>query len=154
MTALARVCTALDEAGVRYAVVGGYAVALHGAVRGTLDIDIVIDWTRSGLQKTEQALAGLGLVSRLPVSAGDIFSLRDEYVTRRNLVAWNFYNPGDPSEQVDIIIAYDLKNKRTTPVRLQECEVQVLAIEDLIEMKRSSGRPQDREDVAALEKLR
>ena len=154
MTALARICTALNDAGVRYAVVGGYAVALHGAVRGTLDIDIAIDWTRPALQATQDALAGLGLVSRLPISASDVFALRDEYITRRNLVAWNFYHPADPSEQVDIIIAYDLKNKRTTSVTLPECVVPILSIDDLIDMKRSSGRPQDREDVAALEKLR
>ena len=154
MTALARICTALNDAGVRYAVVGGYAVALHGAVRGTLDIDIVIDWNQSALAATERALADLGLVSRLPVSAGDVFLSRDDYVTSRNLVAWNFYNPDDLSEQVDIIIAYDLRNKRTTPVPLSDCVVPVLSIDDLIDMKRSSGRPQDREDVAALEKLR
>ena len=154
MTALARICTALNDAGMRYAVVGGYAVALHGAVRGTLDIDVAIDWTRPALQAVQDALGGLGFVSRLPVSAEDVFSRRDEYITRRNLVAWNFYNPADPSEQVDIIIAYDLKNKRITPVTLPECVVPILSIEDLIDMKRSSGRPQDREDVAALEKLR
>ena len=151
---MARICTALNKVGVRYAVVGGYAVALHGAVRGTLDIDIVIDWNQSALAATERALADLGLVSRLPVSAGDVFLSRDDYVTNRNLVAWNFYNPDDLSEQVDIIIAYDLRNKRTTPVRLSDCVVPVLSIDDLIDMKRSSGRPQDREDVVALEKLR
>jgi hypothetical protein len=154
VTALSRVCTALNEAGVRYAVVGGYAVALHGAVRGTLDIDIAIDWSRTALAATERALASLGLVSRLPVSADDVFLSRDDYVSNRNLIAWNFYNPEDVSEQVDIIIAYDLTDKRTMPVRLSECIVPVLSIADLIEMKRRSGRPQDREDAAALEKLR
>ena len=78
MTALARICTALNDAGVRYSVVGGYAVALHGAVRGTLDIDIAIDWTRPALQAVQDALAGLGLVSRLPISAEDVFLHRDE----------------------------------------------------------------------------
>ena len=154
MTALSRVCTALNEAGVRYAVVGGYAVALHGAVRGTLDIDIAIDWSRAALAATERALAGLGFVSRLPVSADDVFRSRDDYVSNRNLIAWNFYNPEDLSEQVDIIIAYDLTGKHTMPVRLSECIVPVLSIADLIEMKRQSGRAQDREDAAALEKLR
>ncbi len=154
MTALSRVCTALNAAGVRYAVVGGYAVALHGAVRGTLDIDIAIDWSRTALAVTERALTDLGLVSRLPLAAEDVFLYRDDYVTNRNLIAWNFYNPQDVSEQVDIIIAYNLTGKRTTPVRLSECIVPVLSIADLIEMKRRSSRPQDREDAAALEKLR
>lgn len=151
MTALSRVCAALNAAGVRYAVVGGYAVALH-AVRGT--IDIAIDWSRETLAETARALTGLGLVSRLPLSVDDVFSRRDEYVADRNLVAWNFYNPDDPSEQVDVLIAYDLGNRRTDQIELPDCAAPVLAIDDLIEMKRRSGRPQDAADVAALEKLR
>lgn len=154
MTALSRVCAALNAAGVRYAVVGGYAVALHGAVRGTIDIDIAIDWSRETLAATARALIGLGLVSRLPLSADEVFSRRDEYVADRNLVAWNFYNPDDPSEQVDVLIAYDLGNRRTNQVELPDCAAPVLSIDDLIEMKRRSGRPQDAADVAALEKLR
>ncbi len=154
MTVLVRVCTALNDADVRYAVVGGYAVALHGAVRGTMDIDIALDWSRAALVSAERALTGLGLVSRLPISADDVFAFRDEYIDRRNLVAWNFYNPDDASEQVDIVITYDLTNKRTTRMVLAECVVPVLSIDDLIEMKRRSGRPQDTEDAAALEKLR
>ena len=154
MTALARICGALDRAGVRYAVVGGHAVALHGAVRGTVDLDIVISWTRQSLVNTEKALMGIGLVSRLPISATDILEFRNEYIQNRNLVAWNFYNPGDLSEQVDIIITYDLKGKRTKRIDLENTSIQILSKRDLIEMKRQSGRPQDKEDVIALEKLR
>ncbi len=154
MTALARICGALDRAGVRYAVVGGHAVALHGAVRGTVDVDIVISWTRQSLVNAEKALMGIGLVSRLPISATDIFEFRNEYIQNRNLVAWNFYNPGDLSEQVDIIITYDLKGKRTKRIDLENTSIQILSKRDLIEMKRQSGRPQDKEDVIALKKLR
>ena len=50
MSFLSRVSKALDAAGVRYALVGGYAVALHGAVRGTVDIDIVLRWTLRDLE--------------------------------------------------------------------------------------------------------
>ena len=39
MTFLQRVCTALDDAGVPYALVGGQAVALQGVVRATVDVD-------------------------------------------------------------------------------------------------------------------
>lgn len=153
MTALEKICTALREAGIRYAVVGGYAVALHGAVRGTVDIDIVLAWSRKAIAGTEKALNEIGLVSRLPLSADDIFDFRDEYVENRNLVAWNFYDPADLSVQVDIVITYDLKGRKTRRIELPGGPVPILAIRDLIEMKRESGRPQDIEDVAALEKL-
>lgn len=39
MTFLNQICHALQTNRVRYALVGGYAVALHGAVRGTVDVD-------------------------------------------------------------------------------------------------------------------
>jgi len=153
MTALERVCAALGQAKLRFAIVGGHAVALHGAVRGTVDIDVAIAWSRKSVEGVERVLTEIGLVSRIPVSAKEIFEFRDEYIENRNLVAWNFYNPDDLSEQVDLIIAYDLKGKRTKRIQLANALVPVLALNDLIEMKKRSGRPQDIEDVRALEKL-
>jgi len=90
MSFLSKVCRSLAGERVRYAVVGGHAVALHGAVRGTVDIDIALTWDLRSLQAAERALAEMGLVSRLPVGAADVFQFRDEYVRNRNLVAWNF----------------------------------------------------------------
>lgn len=153
MTVLERVCAALRSAGVRYAIVGGHAVALHGAVRGTLDIDIALNWDLKSLRTAVGALQATGLQSRLPVSADDVFRFRDEYVQQRNLTSWSFFNPRDLSEQVDIIVTYDLKGRRLRRIELASGPVQVLGIRDLIAMKMNSGRPQDLEDAAALEKL-
>lgn len=154
MTTLEKICGALQDAGVRYAIVGGHAVALHGVVRGTLDIDVVVRWTRTTLVRAEAALNAIGLVSRLPVTAREVYDFRDEYVRNRNLTTWNFYNPDDPLEQVGIIMTDDLAGKRTKAVALPTGPVRVLSVMDLIAMKRRSGRPQDLEDVRALEKLR
>ncbi len=153
MTALERICASLSRAGVRYAIVGGHAVALHGAVRGTVDIDLAIAWNRKTLVAAQKALNEVGLVSRLPVTADDIFDFRKEYIENRNLIAWNFYNPNDLSEQVEIVITYDLKGKRTKRIELSNGPVQVLALKELIKMKRKSARPQDIEDLHALERL-
>ena len=149
-----KVCHALEQNGVRYAIVGGYAVALHGAVRGTMDVDIAINWDLNSLRKTEAALSEIGLVSRLPVSAGEVFQFRDEYISNRNLIAWNFYNPEDFSQQVDVIITYDLKGKGRQRLQTRSGSLQILRLTELIQMKRESGRPQDLEDVKALEKLK
>ena len=154
MPFLNRVCSALAGNAVRYAVVGGHAVALHGAVRGTVDIDIALAWSLESLRSAEQALNGLVLVSRLPLTADDIFQFRDEYVQNRNLIGWNFYNPDNAAEQVDIVITYDLKGRRLTSVDTANGTIRMLGRKDLIEMKKASGRPQDLEDVRALEKLR
>ena len=154
MSFVEQVCQALAEHGVRYALVGGYAVALHGAVRGTVDVDLVVDWNLESLQGAEQALRDLGLVSRLPVGADDLFNFRDEYMSNRNLVAWNFYNPDDISQQVDLVISYDLKGRRRQRVAAPSGPLFLLTLEDLVNMKRASGRPQDLADVEALERLR
>lgn len=153
MSFLQRVCTALRSAGVNYAIVGGHAVALHGAVRGTVDVDVIVSWSKSALRKTEAALNEINLVSRLPISADDVYEFRDEYINNRNMIAWNFYNPNDLSEQLDLIIATDLKGKKTKRIKLRGGDIRILSKRDLITMKRSSGRPQDIEDIKALERL-
>lgn len=145
------VCQALHKAQIPYAIVGGFAVALHGVPRGTFDVDFVIQWTLNNLVKTEKVLKGLGLVSRIPVDAQSVFNFRQEYILQRNLIAWNFYDPMNPSLQVDIIINYDLKGSHTKTIKTVYGTLKVLSKKDLIAMKRSSGRPQDLEDVKSLE---
>lgn len=153
MLFLNRICSTLTDKGVRYALVGGHAVALHGAVRGTVDVDIALAWNRKTLRSAEQALSNIGLVSRLPVTADDVFQFRDEYVRNRNLVGWNFYNPDNPAEQVDIVITYNLKGKKLDNISTPVGTIRILSKKDLIKMKKNSGRPQDLEDARALEKL-
>lgn len=153
MTFLERVCAALEGAGVPYAVVGGHAVALHGAVRGTVDVDIALAWSEEALTKAEAALKSLGLVSQLPLAAADVFQHRDRYIAERNLLAWHFHNPDAPLEQVDVLIAYDLAGKEIQRRRTSAGTVAVLSTADLIAMKRASGRRQDLEDAEALERL-
>lgn len=154
MLFIEKLCKGLAESGVRYAIVGGYAVALHGAVRGTMDVDIAVNWDLSTLRKTEAVLIGLGLNSRLPISAEDVFRFRDEYVNKRRMIAWNFYDPQNLANQVDVIITFDMKGRKRKQLQTPAGTVYVLNIEDLIRMKRDSGRKQDIEDAEALEKLK
>lgn len=147
------VCTALDKGKIPYAIVGGYAVALHGAIRGTIDVDIAIHWTLKNLENVEKALKEMGLVSLIPIDSKSLFHFKDEYIQKRHLIAWNFYDPNNPVNQVDIIINYDLKNARTKTITTSSGKIKVLSRNDLIAMKKASGRPQDLEDVKALESL-
>ncbi|MBN4050080.1 hypothetical protein JYT17_00500 [Nitrospira defluvii] len=80
---LLRVVDSLEKQGVPYALVGGHAVALHGAVRGTIDLDFVIHLNERGFKSAEQALLNIGLKSRLPVSAEDVFRFREEYIKNK-----------------------------------------------------------------------
>ena len=151
---LLRVTDALDAARVAYALAGGYAVALHGAVRGTVDIDLVIRRRERDYLKVEQALHTLGLRSRLPLAASEVFKFRSEYIRNRNLIAWTFVNPAQPSEIVDLLLLEDLTGIKVTRIKVGDRTLRVASIADMIRMKRASGRPQDNEDVKALEKLR
>jgi len=148
------VVKALRAVRVRFAVAGGYAVTLHGAVRGTVDLDLVLSLERNQFVAAEKALCKLGLVARLPVSAAQVFDFREEYIANRNLIAWSFYAPDDPTKLVDILITHDVRELQVVQVRLGTMILPVVGLEALIDMKRAAGRAQDLEDVRALEKLR
>ena len=150
---LYRVVHSLDRHRVPYALVGGYAVALHGAVRGTVDIDIVLALRKEVFLAAEKALMSLGLKPRLPVSGAEVFDFRAEYIKNRNLIAWHFGNPDEPIEQVDVIITHDRAKMRVKRIISQGVTLQVASVEDLIAMKSAAGRPQDLEDIKALRRL-
>ncbi len=120
----------LERHRVKYAIVGGYALALHGVVRGTVDIDLVLKISRSNYQNAEKALLELSLTSRLPVGADDVFAFRDEYILNKNMTAWNFTNPQDPTQAVDIIISHDLKGMRTDRIKAGKRILPVLSVPD------------------------
>jgi predicted nucleotidyltransferase len=147
------VINALQKHKVNYALVGGYAVALHGAVRGTVDIDIVITLSKKSYEAAETGFKKLGLESQLPVTATEVYKFREEYIKNRNLTAWSFVNPDNPLEIVDIIITEDLGNISTVNKRAYGMNIKVAAIHDLIAIKKKAGRPQDLEDIKALKKL-
>lgn len=149
-----KIVDTLEKHHVAYAIVGGFAVALHGAVRGTVDLDLVLRLNEGQFTAFEKAMGAIGLVSRLPVNAKQVFQFREEYIKNRNLVAWSFYNPKAPAEVVDVIVTHDLNKMKTKKISIGERKIQVLAIDDLIKMKEAAGRPQDLEDVKALKELK
>jgi len=151
---LLKLLRALKAAKLDYALVGGYAVALHGAVRGTVDIDLVLKQNQRAYTTLEKVLNQLGLVSKLPVTGREVFNFRDEYIKNRNLTAWCFTNPNNPIEIVDIIITHDLKDIKKKIISFQDLKIKIASIDDLIKMKSKSQRKQDQEDVKALKQLK
>jgi hypothetical protein len=151
---LLRVWDRFAEEKVSCALAGGFAVALHGAVRGTLDIDLVLKATAANFVAAEKALRNLGLESRIPVEAAEVFSFRREYIENRNMIAWSFVNPKDASEMVDLLLPFDLQKMKTESIPFQNRKLRVLSSEELIKMKSQTGRKQDLEDVRALKALR
>jgi hypothetical protein len=145
------VIKALQAQKAEFAVVGGYAVALHGVVRGTIDLDLAVALHLENFKKVESTLKTLGLESRLPICAEDVAKFRKEYIAKRNLIAWTFVNYKDPSKVVDILITHQLNRRDIKYISVQGVKVPVLSKKKLIGLKRKAGRPQDLEDVRALE---
>ena len=140
----------LDEFKVPYCIVGGLAVALHGYVRVTMDIDIVIQISDRNFELCEKALKELNFESKIPVTAKEVSKFRKEYIEKRNLIAWSFYNKKNPFEVVDILLTHDQKNFDIEKIEIYGKKVSLISKKDLIKMKLESGRPQDLIDIEQL----
>ena len=62
---------ALNDAEVRYLIVGGLAVVAHGYVRATVDMDIVLHLERENVLRAMAALKEIGYRPLVPVEAAD-----------------------------------------------------------------------------------
>lgn len=69
---LVTLCRALNEEGVRYLLVGGFAVILHGSVRGTKGIDLLVDPSIDNIHALKRALAVLPDNAVALIDDGDI----------------------------------------------------------------------------------
>lgn len=115
--------------------------------------DALIEHSLDQFKRCEKALHSIGLVSKLPVSASEVFQFRKEYIKKRNLIAWSFSNPMNPLEVVDIIITTDRSNVKRDQITVFGNVIELVSLPDLIQMKKKSGQPQDKEDVKALLKI-
>ena len=122
-------------------------MALHGVVRATVDVDFVLSLSLHDFQLAERALEKIGLKSRLPVRAQDIISMREEYISRRNLLAWSFVDYNNPSRQVDILITRDRRDLEVQKISVGGRKILVASLAELLKMKKEAGRPQDLIDI-------
>lgn len=159
MTEIERVLRALETAGVRYLVVGGVAVVLHGHPRFTADLDLAIALDPANVHAAFGALSTLGYRPRVPVSA-DVFAdpaARGRLVAEKGMTVLSFASPALAMTEVDVFadppFGFEETHARAAHVGLGELSVPVASIEDLIAMKRRAGRPKDLEDAAVLERL-
>jgi hypothetical protein len=150
---------ALEEADVRYVLVGGLATVLHGYARLTVDIDLIVDLAPEEAAKAIETLSALGLVPRVPVAAADFANVdkRESWIRDKNMRVFTMLDPKNPMRQVDLFvespIPFETLWARSERLPLRETTVRVAAIEDIIQMKRSAGRPQDLVDIEALKAI-
>jgi predicted nucleotidyltransferase len=71
---VARICRALNEAGARYVLIGGFAMIAHGLVRPTKDIDLLIDDSPENVSRVKKGLGILADNAAAEVADDDIRS--------------------------------------------------------------------------------
>jgi hypothetical protein len=82
---LLSLCQALNREQARYVLIGGFAVILHGFVRGTKDIDLLVDPAESNVRAIKRAMAQLpdnaaALIADDEVGRYQVLRIADEVV--------------------------------------------------------------------------
>lgn len=154
------ILAALNRAEVRYLVVGGVAVVLHGYLRTTADLDLVIHLAEDNILRAMRALGELRYRPRAPVAL-EAFAgreTREGWIREKGLTVFSLWSPDHPTLEIDLFVSepFDFESvyARALRVPLERTEATLIALEDLIALKKQVGRPRDQEDVAALEALR
>lgn len=135
----------LNTRNIRYLVVGGWAVALHGKPRYTKDIDILISRDKANASNLMAVLDEFGF-GEVGVSENDF--MKPGYVIQLGIAP----------HRIDIltginVIDFDVAEKRKTIFNISGVPVNVIAVRDLITAKNAAGRLQDLADVEQLEKI-
>jgi len=155
-----RTIDALNAHQVRYVIVGGFAAYLHGSRRATVDIDLVVDLSPAEAKKAIEALLGIGMHSRLPVDpllfADD--AQRRRWSSEKQMMVFSMIHPDHPGFAVDLFVempsSWTEFQSRSTVVDIEGRSVRICCIDDLIDMKRRSGRAHDLQDVDTLTRLK
>jgi predicted nucleotidyltransferase len=150
---------ALNEDGGRYVLVGGLAVVLHGHLRATGDVDLVVDLAPEQVQRTLAALERTGFRPYAPTPASDFAdpTKRAEWMRDKSMLVFSLRPPtGVPL--VDLFLeppmSFEHLWDRSLVVTMRGVPVRVAGLNDLIELKRRAGRPEDLADVEALAAIR
>lgn len=129
---------------VRYVLIGGAAVILHGVHRATLDVDILIEATVENAQATLEALRDVGM--------GTAHLLDAEEVLAQDVTIFDDLIVVDVQTRTPGVVFEDAWERRRVEM-IEGATVNVLSLEDLIASKEAAGRPVDLEDVKILRKI-
>ena len=139
--------SAFQSHGVRYLVVGGFAVIYHSQPRFTKDMDLLIKPDLENAKATYAALAEFGAT---------LTGITPEDFTDRN----SFFRFGREPKGFDILpsipgVDFEAAWERRIETVIDTASSQIanfISAEDLIASKLASGRPQDLADVHAIRK--
>ena len=149
----------LHDRHVEFVIVGGVAASLHGGSRVTFDLDLVPSLAEESWRAAVDLRWSLGARPRIPEP---LERIRDVEQVRRwqrdkGMLALNFRAP-DGSTEVDLLVGESERfaslRARAVAVTIDQRTFYVASIDDLIEMKRRAGRPQDLLDIAQLQDIK
>lgn len=144
----------LASHGVEFVVVGGIASALHGSSSITYDLDICHSREFENLERLEATLKQLG--ARLRGAPEDIVFLLDA----RTLRAGDNFTFATTLGDLDCLGApagingFNDLSANAVEMDIEGMKIRVASLNDLIRMKRASGRPKDRVELEVLGALR
>ncbi len=140
--------TALNDAAVDYVVIGGMAVILHGVVRTTMDVDIMISPLPTGRDGFETAFAALEATDR----GGEPFGIQG-WPQGENVRVTTACGPLDimPADSGPPLEWADIRNAARRVILASGCELKVVSLEHLVVLKQRAGRYTDLADLESLE---
>jgi len=133
----------LNASGVRYLVVGGYAVALHGHPRYTKDIDIWIERNEANAARMVQALEAFGF--------GSLGLCAEDFLEKDQIIQLGY-----PPNRIDILstlsgVEFEVCYASRVDVPTDDLTIPFIDLDNLRKAKRASGRLQDLADLENLQ---
>jgi hypothetical protein len=152
VTAFDQLLRRLAEAEARFVVIGGLALGARGVVRGTKDIDIVVDPEPANLKRVaEVAVAAGGHVQRGEALLGSAFSIAAEMASGEQVAIETDLGRLDVIQGLDGVPSFAKLRSRASEAEVLGVRVAVCSAADLRAMKLAAGRGQDLLDVENLD---
>lgn len=138
------ITSALNDAGIGYAVCGGWAMAIHGLPRATMDIDLLIlptdlEQVLDVARKNHFDIEGLPLHFEMEVRRISKMDKATKQLITLDLLLV-------PDDKLDIWTDREL-------IDWKEGQTSVVSRDSLIKMKKIAGRPQDLVDIEKLKEV-
>lgn len=150
----------LENRKIRYLIIGGVAVNLHGYSRITKDLDLMISFEKENVDQFINLVKDLGYTPKVPVDIKELAdpNKREEWKKEKNMQVFSVRNPNDEFEYIDVMIQDHLDFEKAYKNRKiftdDKISVSVISIDDLISLKQLAGRGRDLLDMKLLRKLK
>ena len=150
----------LNAAGVRYLIAGGMAVVVHGYVRLTMDLDLILDLQEENLRAAVKSLGSLEYRPRAPVPLEQFIDagIRAQWVREKQLTVFSLFSPVHDKTEIDLFVEapLDFARAHASAVWIEVAPglaAPFVSLEDLLELKKQAARPRDILDIEQLKKL-